>query len=79
MDALTEALDVIRAMWSGERSVTVEGEYYSLKGAHPGPSPAHDVEVWLGAYKPRMLALTGARADGWVPSMGYADPQTSGR
>ena len=78
VDALTEALDVIRAMWSGERSVTVEGEYYSLKGAHPGPAPAHEVEVWLGAYKPRMLALTGARADGWIPSMGYADPHELG-
>jgi len=73
VDALTEALDVIRAMWSGERSATVEGEHYSLTGAHPGPPPVHDVEIWLGAYKPRMLALTGARADGWIPSMGYAD------
>lgn len=78
VDALTEALDVIRAMWSGERSVTVEGEFYSLAGAHPGPAPAHDIELWLGAYKPRMLALTGARADGWIPSMGYADPHELG-
>ena len=78
VDALTEALDVIRAMWSGQRSVTVEGEYYSLTGAHPGPAPRHDIEVWLGAYKPRMLALTGARADGWIPSMGYADPHELG-
>ncbi|HEX5910303.1 MAG TPA: LLM class flavin-dependent oxidoreductase, partial [Thermoleophilaceae bacterium] len=78
VDALTEALDVIRAMWSGERAVTVEGEYYSLTGAHPGPAPRHDIEIWLGAYKPRMLALTGARADGWIPSMGYADPQELG-
>ena len=78
VDALTEALDVIRAMWSGDRAVTVEGEYYSLDGAHPGPAPVHDVEIWLGAYKPRMLALTGARADGWIPSMGYADPHELG-
>ena len=43
------------------------------RGAKPGPPPAHDVEIWLGAYKPRMLALTGAQADGWLPSMGYAE------
>ncbi len=45
-----------------------------MHGAHPGPAPAHDVEIWLGAYKRRMLALTGRKADGWLPSMGYADP-----
>jgi len=31
------------------------------------------VEIWLGAYKPRMLALTGAKADGWLPSMSYVE------
>ena len=30
--------------------------------------------IWLGAYKPRMLRLTGRRADGWLPSQGYAAP-----
>ncbi len=50
-----------------------EGAHYRVVGAHPGPAPAHDVEIWVGAYKPRMLALTGAQADGWLPSMGYAD------
>ena len=40
----------------------------------PGPAPRHAVEIWLGAYKPRMLALTGARGDGWLPSMPYAEP-----
>ena len=40
-----------------------------------GPAPAHPIEIWLGAYKSRILALTGAKADGWLPSMGYADPE----
>lgn len=71
--ALSEAIDVIRGMWDkGGRSVQVEGEYYEVRGAHPGPAPAHDVEIWLGAYKPRMLRLTGTKADGWLPSVGYA-------
>jgi alkanesulfonate monooxygenase SsuD/methylene tetrahydromethanopterin reductase-like flavin-dependent oxidoreductase (luciferase family) len=39
-----------------------------------GPLPVHPIEIWLGSYRPRMLALTGASADGWLPSMGYADP-----
>ena len=74
VDALSEAIDVIRAMWNtDERSVHVAGDHYMVVGAHPGPAPAHDVELWLGAYKPRMLALTGAKADGWVPSIGYLE------
>jgi alkanesulfonate monooxygenase SsuD/methylene tetrahydromethanopterin reductase-like flavin-dependent oxidoreductase (luciferase family) len=44
-----------------------------VHGAKPGPAPAHAVEIWLGAYKPRMLRLTGAVADGWLPSTGYLD------
>lgn len=73
VDALSEAIAVIRAMWdTSERSVRVEGEHYRVAGAHPGPAPAHDVEIWLGAYKPRMLRLTGKSADGWLPSVGYA-------
>ncbi len=76
VDALTEALDVIRAVWSSEGGpIRLDGQYYRVMGAHPGPAPAHDVEIWLGAYKRRMLALTGAKADGWLPSMGYADPE----
>ena len=74
VDALSEAVDIIRAAWASDGSgVTYEGEHYTVKGARIGPPPAHPVEIWLGAYKRRMLALTGAKADGWVPSMSYLD------
>lgn len=73
VDALIEAIAVIRGVWAGG-SLTVSGEHYGVKGLHAGPAPAHDVEIWLGAYKPRMLRVTGELADGWIPSMGYADP-----
>jgi alkanesulfonate monooxygenase SsuD/methylene tetrahydromethanopterin reductase-like flavin-dependent oxidoreductase (luciferase family) len=73
VDALEEALRIIRAVWddADARSIREDGEHYSVRGAHPGPRPAHDVEIWLGAIKPRMLRLTGARADGWLPSLAY--------
>ncbi|GAA2157714.1 hemerythrin HHE cation binding domain-containing protein [Humibacillus xanthopallidus] len=80
VDALVEAIGVIRGTWGqdpdrrGERSVTRRGEHYTVSGLHAGPMPLHDVEIWLGAYKPRMLRVTGRLADGWLPSMGYADP-----
>jgi alkanesulfonate monooxygenase SsuD/methylene tetrahydromethanopterin reductase-like flavin-dependent oxidoreductase (luciferase family) len=70
VDALEEAIAVIRLMWSGERAASFEGRFYSLHGVHPGPEPEHPVGIWLGAYKPRMLRLTGRLADGWIPSLG---------
>jgi alkanesulfonate monooxygenase SsuD/methylene tetrahydromethanopterin reductase-like flavin-dependent oxidoreductase (luciferase family)/hemerythrin-like domain-containing protein len=38
-----------------------------------GPPAAHPIEIWLGAYKPRMLRLTGAKAEGWLPSQAYLE------
>ena len=29
------------------------------------------MEIWIGAYRPRMLRLIGRLADGWIPSLGY--------
>ncbi|MGW4057739.1 LLM class flavin-dependent oxidoreductase [Amycolatopsis sp. NPDC004747] len=71
VDALTEAVSVVRAMWSGERSVRTTGKHYAVSGVHPGPHPGPGLGLWLGAYGPRTLALTGARADGWLPSHAY--------
>jgi alkanesulfonate monooxygenase SsuD/methylene tetrahydromethanopterin reductase-like flavin-dependent oxidoreductase (luciferase family) len=73
VDALEEAIDLMRALW-GEGRVTQEGRYYSVKRAAAGPPPRHDVEIWVGAYKPRMLALTGRKGDGWLPSLPYLQP-----
>jgi alkanesulfonate monooxygenase SsuD/methylene tetrahydromethanopterin reductase-like flavin-dependent oxidoreductase (luciferase family) len=74
VDALAEAIDVIRAIWSADgRPVQHHGRHYRVDGAQPGPPPAHDIEIWLGAYKPRMLRLTGAKADGWIPSQSYVE------
>lgn len=68
VEALEEAIQVIRHVWSGDRGVRFDGEYYELRGAHTGPRPAHDIGIWLGAYGPRMLRLVGRQADGWLPS-----------
>ena len=74
-EALREAIDVIRLVWSGERTVSYEGEHYRVAGLHPGPPPAHRIGIWLGALRPRSLALVGRAADGWVPSLRYAPPE----
>ncbi len=73
--ALSEAIDVIRGTWDvGNRErFVVDGKYYRIDGAKRGPAPAHDVEIWLGGLKPRMLGLIGRKADGWLPSLPYLE------
>jgi alkanesulfonate monooxygenase SsuD/methylene tetrahydromethanopterin reductase-like flavin-dependent oxidoreductase (luciferase family) len=61
VDNLELAIGEIREFWKGE-------------GKFEGPAPVHDIGIWLGAYKPRMLRMTGALADGWVPSQSYLPP-----
>jgi alkanesulfonate monooxygenase SsuD/methylene tetrahydromethanopterin reductase-like flavin-dependent oxidoreductase (luciferase family) len=77
VDALAEAVEVIRAVW-GSGTVRHDGAHYPVHGLHAGPQPAHDVPIWIGSYKPRMLRLTADLADAWIPSMGYADPPELG-
>jgi alkanesulfonate monooxygenase SsuD/methylene tetrahydromethanopterin reductase-like flavin-dependent oxidoreductase (luciferase family) len=74
VEALAEAIEVIRLMWSGERGLRFEGRHYRLEGVHSGPVPAHNIGIWIGALGPRMLALTGRLADGWIPSARMASP-----
>ena len=75
VEALSEAVDIIRGVWDADarERLRVDGRYYRVDGAKRGPAPAHDIEIWLGAYKPRMLRLIGAKADGWLPSLPYLD------
>jgi alkanesulfonate monooxygenase SsuD/methylene tetrahydromethanopterin reductase-like flavin-dependent oxidoreductase (luciferase family) len=61
VDALELAIVEIREFWKGE-------------GKFDGPPPAHPIGITVGAYKPRMLRITGALADGWIPSQSYLPP-----
>ncbi|GAA3815913.1 LLM class flavin-dependent oxidoreductase [Cellulomonas soli] len=76
VDALSQAIDVIRGLWdTSERSpLRAGGEHHHVHGAKRGPAPAHDIGIWVGAYKPRMLRLVGRQADGWLPSLGRLQP-----
>ena len=76
VDALEEAIDVIRGIWDvSERSpLHAGGAHHRVDGAQRGPAAAHDIPIWIGALKPRMLRLIGRKADGWVPSAPYLKP-----
>lgn len=75
VEALEEAVRIIRALWTSDTEVSFDGTHYRLGGVKPGPRPVHDVAVWLGAYQPRMLRLVGTVADGWVPSSPFLPPE----
>ncbi|UER55734.1 LLM class flavin-dependent oxidoreductase [Kineosporiaceae bacterium SCSIO 59966] len=68
VDALAEAIQVIRGLWAaGTRSpLDHVGEHYRVRGAERGPAPAHNIPVWVGGGRPRMLRLIGEQADGWI-------------
>lgn len=70
VDAVAEAIDVVRAIVDTAQPgpARVSGTHYRIATAR-GPRPAHRIDIWLGAYGPRMLDLTGSRADGWLPSL----------
>jgi len=74
--ALEEAIDLMRELWdtTERRGVFTDGRFHAVHGAKRGPRPAHEIPVWIGAYKPRMLALTGRKGDGWLPSLPYLQP-----
>src|ERR1700737_3081430 len=76
VEALEEGIQVIRELWdAGKRGgVRFEGKHYRLAGALRGPAPVHDISIWVGAFKPRMLRLVGRLGDGWLPTLGGLKP-----
>jgi alkanesulfonate monooxygenase SsuD/methylene tetrahydromethanopterin reductase-like flavin-dependent oxidoreductase (luciferase family)/hemerythrin-like domain-containing protein len=74
VEALEEAIEVIRALWASGERVSFKGKHYSLANAQRGPAPLHPIGIFVGSYKPRMLRLTGRLADGWIPTSSYASP-----
>jgi alkanesulfonate monooxygenase SsuD/methylene tetrahydromethanopterin reductase-like flavin-dependent oxidoreductase (luciferase family) len=76
--AYEEALQVIRLLWNRDgirRRVSFPGKYYQLENAQAGPTPAHDIGIWVGAVHPRMLQLIGRSGEGWVTALSmYTSP-----
>jgi alkanesulfonate monooxygenase SsuD/methylene tetrahydromethanopterin reductase-like flavin-dependent oxidoreductase (luciferase family) len=69
VEAMSEAIDVLRLLWEPGRLAEKDGDHYPLR-AQSGPAPAHRIGIWLGALRPRMLDLLGRKADGWVAPLG---------
>ncbi len=72
VDALREALRIIRAVWDSPTAARSVRTVTTTACAAPTPARRRPTRRDLaGCLKPRMLRLTGAHADGWLPSLGY--------
>ncbi len=71
VDALEEAIGIIRRLWTSDDDVSFDGRFHRVIDLPPGPRPAHDIGIWVGGHRPRMLRLVARLADGWVPSQAY--------
>lgn len=74
-DGFEDALHILKGFWANAgRSFSYEGKVYRVKGAIPGPAPAHPIRIWVGGSGPKMLKLTGRMADGLLISNTYFPP-----
>jgi alkanesulfonate monooxygenase SsuD/methylene tetrahydromethanopterin reductase-like flavin-dependent oxidoreductase (luciferase family) len=73
--ALQEAIGLVRDAWDPEKTGPLrhEGRFYRVTDGDRAPVQHGPIPIWVGSYKPRMLALTGAVGDGWLPSMEYIE------
>ncbi|HLS65051.1 MAG TPA: LLM class flavin-dependent oxidoreductase [Ruania sp.] len=70
---LSEAIEILRGIWDAgaTQRLVVDGTVHRVAGAKRGPAPAHDINIWVGGLRPRMLHLIGRQADGWLPTLAY--------
>jgi G6PDH family F420-dependent oxidoreductase len=64
-DRLEEAIEVIRALWSGG-PVNRDGTFYPLADAHAFPVPDPAPRILVGAASPRGLRIAARVGDGWA-------------
>jgi probable F420-dependent oxidoreductase len=72
-----EALDIIAALWRGER-VTTRGDFYSLDDAVISPLPVRrKLPLWIGGSSQAAIRRTGRIGTGWMG--GRETPQEARR
>lgn len=68
---LDESIDVMRALWADESpgGLTVDGEFFSMRGAITRPKPVHPsgVPIIIGGHSRAAARRAGTRGDGFQP------------
>ncbi|MDT6987053.1 LLM class flavin-dependent oxidoreductase [Streptomyces lusitanus] len=70
-----ESLDLMHQALAGG-AVRMQTPHHTVAGYRAGPVPVAPVQLWLGAQKSKMLAVTGRAADGWISPLNiYVPPE----
>jgi alkanesulfonate monooxygenase SsuD/methylene tetrahydromethanopterin reductase-like flavin-dependent oxidoreductase (luciferase family) len=64
VDRLTETLEVLRLLWSGE-TVSYAGEHHTLVDARMQPRPLDRIPILIGGVGKRTVALVAEHAEWW--------------
>src|SRR6185312_8657936 len=67
-DLFEEALEVIRAVWTGD-DISYEGKHFSARGitAHPLPASRPHPPIWIGGNTAAARQRVAQHGDGWCP------------
>lgn len=71
--AISEFIDCLRGLWSGE-PVHHPGEFFTLENARCAFKPPQPIPIYIAAIGPKMVELTGQKADGLAISAGMSIP-----
>jgi alkanesulfonate monooxygenase SsuD/methylene tetrahydromethanopterin reductase-like flavin-dependent oxidoreductase (luciferase family) len=64
IEQLSEAIDVLRAMWS-QSPANYEGQHYHVRNAYCEPRPATPIPILVGGRRPKFMRVAAAKADIW--------------
>jgi G6PDH family F420-dependent oxidoreductase len=65
LDMLAEAIEVIRALWTGDQ-VTHRGDHYTVENARIYTTPEGDIPVYVSAFGPEAVDVAARHGDGWM-------------
>jgi alkanesulfonate monooxygenase SsuD/methylene tetrahydromethanopterin reductase-like flavin-dependent oxidoreductase (luciferase family) len=74
VEALEEAVDLLRGLWRAS-GFSYPGQHFRTEEATIEPKPSNHIPVWLGVFGDRMLDLAGRKADGWLPTYQFLEPE----
>ncbi len=64
-DRLTEAVEIIRRLWTGDW-VDFQGQYYQIKHARLYDAPSQPIPLYVAGEGPKSARMAGEYADGWI-------------
>ena len=74
---MTEYIELVRLLWEATPSTPVdyEGQFYRVKGFRMTEPPPHPhLPILIGATRPRMIRMSGEKADGVILNVMHSIP-----